>query len=396
MVDKRTIRLVRKAKRGDRAAFDQLCDLKVNSIIFTAKVILGNLQDAEDAAQETLIVMFNEIHNLRSPSAVDAWIMTITRNICNKILRHNITRRQQLDVDDEAVQDNLAETNIEFLPEAYANNKDLSAELFNIIMGLPVKRREMLLLYYYNDLSYKEISEVTGKALGTVSTNIMKARSDIKAKIEELEAARGAGSNDGGDTVNKLAAGIGAVPVITQVLNQQQEIQVPPSSTAKVLEDYQQAVLGSELAGSVLARKIVGAIVTSVVVVVTAFAVAFCLDAQQPQVQYITIEAPEISGNGTIEFISAGSDEHVNPIQAGLEGIDDDLPIANTTWTILRTASATNSTTGTVIAHGEGTTVTTELAHLSQTGQTGSYSMVYEVTFESGGSVQKNRPFIVE
>jgi predicted DNA-binding protein (UPF0251 family) len=87
-------------------------------------------------------------------------------------------------VDDEAVSSELPDDDKDFLPEAYAENRELGDLLYRIVVGLPETRREVILMYYYEDMSYQEIALATGVSINTVATNLKRARDMIKKALD--------------------------------------------------------------------------------------------------------------------------------------------------------------------------------------------------------------------
>lgn len=79
--------LVEQARRGDRAAYDAIVRWKVETVYRTARAILGNDQDAEDATQDALIAGWRRLPSLREPDRFDAWLGRITVNECRMVLR---------------------------------------------------------------------------------------------------------------------------------------------------------------------------------------------------------------------------------------------------------------------------------------------------------------------
>jgi RNA polymerase sigma-70 factor (ECF subfamily) len=182
LTDAESIALVNKARKGDRNAFETLCNLKSRSMVFIAHSILGDYHEAEDAAQETILAMFKNIRSLRDPEAFEAWMIRILRNNCAKCLKNRSRFREAADIDDERT--DIEDNDGEFSPEKYAEDKELGRSLYDAIQTLPQKRRNAIIMYYYDHLSYKEIASITGTSAKTVSTNILRARNTIRAILK--------------------------------------------------------------------------------------------------------------------------------------------------------------------------------------------------------------------
>ena len=103
--------IVERCKQGDRKSYKELYDLCKNRVYSTAIRLLGNPQDAEDAAQETFVKVFRNIHMFRGDSSIFTWIYRITVNICIEHMRKrkNIPFHDSLD-DTEGIQPVIADT----------------------------------------------------------------------------------------------------------------------------------------------------------------------------------------------------------------------------------------------------------------------------------------------
>jgi RNA polymerase sigma-70 factor (ECF subfamily) len=192
MASSEIVTLAAKAAGGNKKAFEELCRCKTQEILFSSLVILGNMSDAEDATQEIILDMYRHIGKLREPKAVNAWIQRIVRCKCVDLIRSQgkPVDVELSDVDDETVSAEIADDDKDFLPEAYAEDREMGELLYGIVTGLPVKRREVILMYYYEDMSYKEIALATGVSINTVATNLKRARDMIKEALDK-EARRG-------------------------------------------------------------------------------------------------------------------------------------------------------------------------------------------------------------
>jgi RNA polymerase sigma-70 factor (ECF subfamily) len=179
------VELARGAMKGNRGAFDDLCEKKSKEMLFTARSILGNMEDAEDAAQETILRMCKNFDQLRSAEAIDVWIYRILMSRCSVILAKRKKTIGEMDIDDEAI--SVADEDSEFIPETYAEDKERNNRLYEIVMGLPLAKREAIMMYYYDGLSHKEIAGIKGVTEKSVSSLIAKARTMIKDGLGKNE-----------------------------------------------------------------------------------------------------------------------------------------------------------------------------------------------------------------
>lgn len=183
MVESEIIELARRSIKGDIVAFEELCRKKQRDIMFAAMTILGNYEDAEDATQEVIFKMHKSITGLRDAAAINVWMYRIVRNESYMIYNARAKKRDDVDIDDEDVSATITEDSREFLPEAYAEDAALSEQLYRLVQDLAPAKRDTIIMYYYEGLSYKEIAEITGTSMKSVSSNLTKARMVLKRKL---------------------------------------------------------------------------------------------------------------------------------------------------------------------------------------------------------------------
>lgn len=147
----------------------------INSLLRYAIVVTGNEEDAKDLVQETCYKAFENIHLLNENSNVRAWLFTIMRNIwINQKKRNKISPIQF----DEAIENVSDEWNIN--PEELLISNEMRQTLLKALNSLPEIYKEILVLRYFEDLSYNEISEILGCPLGTVMSRLNRARERLK------------------------------------------------------------------------------------------------------------------------------------------------------------------------------------------------------------------------
>ncbi len=139
-------------------------------LYYTALSALGTEADAKDAVSETVIKAYEHRHQIRERAKFDAWIFRILKNEI-----YNIKRKQKCFIPVE---------NIEVLWEA-AMTRYLPPELMSVIECLERKFREVVILYYYESLSTKEISKFLKMPEGTVRSRLARARKQLRKLLEE-------------------------------------------------------------------------------------------------------------------------------------------------------------------------------------------------------------------
>ncbi|MCZ7643843.1 MAG: RNA polymerase sigma factor [Planctomycetota bacterium] len=153
-------------------------------LVNQAVTYLGNTVDAEDVAQESLCVAFRRLHELREPSKLGNWLRAINRLNCLEARRKKIQAREvrPATAEYEALADPAGEAD----PAAARLEQVAKA-----IDGLQDLYREVLVLRYWEHLSYAEIAQHLGVPLGTVKTRLARADEMLMRKLAPLMPAEG-------------------------------------------------------------------------------------------------------------------------------------------------------------------------------------------------------------
>jgi len=137
----------------------------------------GNVFDAEDIVQETYLAAFNKFHQLREKSKCKPWLLRILRNNFLKSY-HKHKNLQKLSETDyvDFLESWMAEDGADDLLVTAANQQAVQQAMDQ----LPIKYKEVLLLYYMDELLYKEIADVLDIPIGTVMSRLARAREGLK------------------------------------------------------------------------------------------------------------------------------------------------------------------------------------------------------------------------
>jgi RNA polymerase sigma-70 factor (ECF subfamily) len=177
--------LVEKSKKGDKVAFEQLVRLYSRYVYTNAFFILRDSHEAEDVSQEVFVKVYLSIKNFRGLSSFKTWIRKLTVNTCIDKLR---VKSKSLDkkVSLESFEDNyeIVFTKLDHNIEKNFITRETVKEVLGIIVGMDETYRIPLILRDLQDYSYIEISDLIKKPIGTVKTNIHRARKIIKEKLK--------------------------------------------------------------------------------------------------------------------------------------------------------------------------------------------------------------------
>lgn len=173
--------LVKALKSGSREAFDSLYEQYKNMAFKTAYFITGSRQDAEDAVQDAFIKVWTGSSALRENSGFKAWMMRILTHDAYRMAK----KRKREFPDDELVFKSENRTDISSLE--HIMRKEEAMQISAAIGRLPVKQRVVVVLYYYNLLSVKEIAGILGITTGTVKSRLYAARNRIGKELAAYE-----------------------------------------------------------------------------------------------------------------------------------------------------------------------------------------------------------------
>ena len=176
---------VEKSKKGDKAAFEELVKLYSKYVYTNAFFILRDSHEAEDVSQEVFVKVYLSIKNFRGLSSFKTWIRKLTVNTCIDKLRVK-SKTFDKKVSLESFEENYEYifTNLNHNIEKNFFTRETVKEVLNIIMSLDESYRVPLILRDLQDYSYREIAILIKKPIGTVKTNIHRARRIIKEKLK--------------------------------------------------------------------------------------------------------------------------------------------------------------------------------------------------------------------
>ena len=155
--------LVREFVSGEAAAFDRLYERHSTCVYNTCLGILGNPDDARDAMQDTFVQVYRSLPKFRGQSGFSTWLYRITVNKCMDMIQSR-PKWEQAD-------------SIEFPGEEDPVGDPLLEEhVRRTILRLKAEFRVVLVLYYFQQLSYEEIAESLGWSLNQVRIRLHRGR----------------------------------------------------------------------------------------------------------------------------------------------------------------------------------------------------------------------------
>ena len=142
-----------------------------------ARLLMRNPQDAEDAVQEAYLKALRSFSGFRGESS-RSWLLAIVRNTCFTWMRNNRERADQAEFREEI------HTVAAATPEMESLSRERSEAVTRCIAQLPTDFREAIVLRELEQMSYREIAEITGVPSGTVMSRLARARSRLASCLK--------------------------------------------------------------------------------------------------------------------------------------------------------------------------------------------------------------------
>lgn len=155
--------LIQKAKKGNPDAFTELMKLQMQTMYRTAKAILMNDEDVSDAIQDTLLICWEKLNELKSDRYFKSWMTKILVNNCYGIIRSN----RRITYTDE-------------LPESVIEDNACNLEWREALSAIDEKYRIALILFYSEGFRTKEIAKILGITDSAVRTRLSRGREQLK------------------------------------------------------------------------------------------------------------------------------------------------------------------------------------------------------------------------
>ena len=168
--------LLKRLRKGDNRAFQELVEQYKNLVHSVIRQTVPETNQAEDLAQEVFIRVHRGLEGFRGQSKLSSWIWRIAYRVCLSEIER-IRKEQGVE--------SIDDTDISGNPRLHVNlmvnqnvleklaNHDLWEKLFR---QLSPHHRMILVLYYYQDLSYLEIAEVLDRPMGTIKSDFHRAK----------------------------------------------------------------------------------------------------------------------------------------------------------------------------------------------------------------------------
>lgn len=183
------ISLMLRFQNGEERCFEELVERHKQRVFNIAYRYLGNVHDAEDAAQHVFMNIYNAKKSYAPKAQFTTWLYAICRNTCLKTFRKKRINAGSIDVEVDTghdavsvqIPDPKASTPLENMIKA---ERDLAVK--EAVASLPENQRTAVILFKYEQLTYEKISEITGFSVQAVKSLLFRARQNLKEKLSRL------------------------------------------------------------------------------------------------------------------------------------------------------------------------------------------------------------------
>ena len=182
MEQQEELEYIRKVRNGDHAAYAFLVDRYKNMAYSISLRVLGNQEDAQDVAQEGFIKAYQQLHQFEGKAKFSTWLYTI-------VYRTALAKAKEMKLKTFSMTDQFKEsfTNESSAPQlAMMQTDDERRSVNRAINSLPSTEGLLVVLYYIDEKSISEISQITGLSMANIKIKLFRARKKLERELRYL------------------------------------------------------------------------------------------------------------------------------------------------------------------------------------------------------------------
>ena len=189
MVEESDLNLVKRARNGEREAFDLLVERYQRRVFSVCFGMVRNPDDAMDLVQESFVKAYRNLDRFAGQSSFYTWLYRIATNVCIDFLR-KAKRQRTVDYDDGIGREGEVEGDDLLMPKRLGLNparvlgrRELLGKINEAMGTLSDAHRQILVLREVEDLSYQEIADTLEISVGTVMSRLHHARKNMQKAL---------------------------------------------------------------------------------------------------------------------------------------------------------------------------------------------------------------------
>lgn len=176
---------IKKAQKGDIGSYQSIYEAFAHKILNFIYRMVNSQEEAEDLTQETFIAVYQKLGTLRDSSKFEPWLFRIARNFVYQKYRMRVPPAVPIDAPDEEGRLGIQLVDSRKNPDEAFQTQELEDVISNVIAELPEKYREVFVLSAIQNLSYQQISDIVGRSLPSVKTDIHRARLEVRDIVKQ-------------------------------------------------------------------------------------------------------------------------------------------------------------------------------------------------------------------
>ena len=177
--------LILQSKKGKMKAFQKLVEKYKKPAFFIALGLVGNRDDAYDLSQEAFIRVYTSMREFNPRYKFFSWFYTILSNLCKNHLRNLEVRKNYIKSGMvNAEMNHLKQRTLS--PDMLVEKNEMNLRLWEEITKLPYEFKEIIVLKHFQELSYKEISEMLNIPMGSVMSRLYYARKKLRENLWDI------------------------------------------------------------------------------------------------------------------------------------------------------------------------------------------------------------------
>ncbi len=174
------------ARRGNAAAFTRLVEAYQRPVYNLAYRMLGNADEAEEAAQETFLRVYTQLGTYQPGRKFSSWLLSIASHHCIDVLRRR--RLTWLSIEDEEAPAEMLTSDAPG-PEDTMLQNEQETTVRKMLATLPPDYRLPVVLRYWHELSYEEIAEATHSTVSAVKSKLFRARAMLANQVGQFQTS---------------------------------------------------------------------------------------------------------------------------------------------------------------------------------------------------------------
>jgi RNA polymerase sigma-70 factor, ECF subfamily len=178
--------IVERALTGDAEAFGEIVLRWERRIFALSYGMLGREEDARDATQDTFLAAFRNLRGFRGEAKVSSWLHRIAVNQCITRQRRAKTRNEAAIEDEEDRHASSFSAPVALSPARVAESRESVKAVRRAVNGLPIELRQIVVMKEFEELTFREISDVLDVPLSTVKSRLYTALRQLQMRLEKF------------------------------------------------------------------------------------------------------------------------------------------------------------------------------------------------------------------